>query len=74
MSANSCGSCKHYIEGKAIMGKLWKGSVCQCQTSKAFRLLRIAQDKPFDAECFEPIESVGCKCNPFIKIQERISR
>jgi hypothetical protein len=73
MSANTCGSCRFYIDGLHVLRDLFRGgSVCQCERSKAYRLLRMRGDKPFDETCFEPIEAVRCKCSPLIQIQERI--
>ncbi len=47
-----CGLCRYYIEGKPLLGSLWRGSVCMSAEPDPNRTLRVWRDKPLTPACW----------------------
>lgn len=48
----TCGTCEYFRQGKAILGKLWRGSICMNKDPECFKLIRSWMDRPATSECW----------------------
>lgn len=52
-----CGNCKRYQDGKSILGRLWRGSICTSPEKEPHNLIRMYTDKPATGTCWTPIRT-----------------